>query len=125
MVGKVKVLLVDDNIQLLDSLKDFLSEKKDIDICGLLEDGQRAIEFLKDNHVDVLVLDIIMPKLDGMAVLDWLSENKTLAFPDIIVVTALRHEDVIRITSMKGVKYFMTKPFPMRSYIKESWRYRA
>lgn len=107
---KIKVLLVDDNIQLLESLKDFFSNKSDLTICGFAEDGQGAIEFLKDNTVDVLILDIIMPNLDGLAVLDWLSANKTKTFPDIIIVTALRHEDVVRITSMKGVKYFMTKP---------------
>jgi Response regulators consisting of a CheY-like receiver domain and a winged-helix DNA-binding domain len=109
-VEKVKVLLVDDNVQLLESLKDFLSDKSDIEVCGLAEDGQHAIRFLQDMHIDVLILDIIMPNLDGMAVLDWLTANKEVDFPDIIIVSALRHEDIVRITSMKGVKYFMTKP---------------
>ncbi len=107
---KVKLLLVDDNIQLLESLEDFFLSKSDIEICGSAEDGQRAIDFLKDNTVDVVILDIIMPNLDGMAVLDWLSMNKSKNFPSIIIVSALRHEDVVRITSMKGVTYFMTKP---------------
>ena len=109
-VEKTKILLVDDNVQLLESLQDFFSSKNDIEICGLAEDGQHAIDFLRDNTVDMLILDIIMPNLDGLAVLDWLSLNKANNFPDTIIVTALRHEDIVRITSMKGVKYFMTKP---------------
>lgn len=107
---KVKVLLVDDNIQLLESLQDFFSNKNDIEVSGFAEDGQHAIELLRNMHIDVVILDIIMPNLDGMAVLDWLSGNKEINFPDIIIVSALRHEDIVRITSMKGVKYFMTKP---------------
>lgn len=107
---KIKVLLVDDNLQLLESLQDFFSNKNDIEVCGLAEDGQHAIECLQNTSTDVLILDIIMPNLDGMAVLDWLSANKEINFPDVIIVSALRHEDIVRITSMKGVKYFMTKP---------------
>jgi two-component system, response regulator, stage 0 sporulation protein A len=109
-VEKIKILLVDDNVQLLESMNDFFLNKDDIEVCGLAEDGQHAIKFLQENTVDVMILDIIMPILDGMAVLDWLSTNKTNDFPDVIIVTALRHEDIVRITTMKGVKYFMTKP---------------
>lgn len=102
--------MVDDNLQFLESLSDYFSQKSDIEICGLAEDGLSAITFLTNTTVDLIILDIIMPNLDGMAVLDWLLKREIDPVPDVIVTTALRQEDVIRMTNEKGVKYFMTKP---------------
>jgi two-component system, response regulator, stage 0 sporulation protein A len=110
MAEKVKVLLVDDNKQLLMSLKDYFAKQTDVEVCGIAENGQKAIEFLKSSRADVMILDMIMPEMDGMAVLDWLANSEIEHIPDVIVATALGHEDIVRRASEMGVKYFMMKP---------------
>jgi two-component system, response regulator, stage 0 sporulation protein A len=110
MAEKVKVLLVDDNRQLLMSLKDYFARQTDVEVCGIAENGHLAIEFLKSSKVDVMILDIIMPQMDGLAVLDWLANREIENIPDVIVATALGHEDIVRRASEMGVKYFMMKP---------------
>ncbi|MDP2892615.1 MAG: sporulation transcription factor Spo0A [Bacillota bacterium] len=110
MSEKVKVLLVDDNRQLLMSLKDYFSRQGDIEVAGVAENGLLAIELMKRGGIDVLVLDIIMPQMDGLGVLDWLLSKEIPQVPDVVVMTAMGHEDIIRRVSDMGVKYFMVKP---------------
>lgn len=110
MAEKVKVLLVDDNRQLLMSLKDYFAKQTDVEVSGIAENGQKAIEFLKNSKVDVMILDMIMPEMDGMGVMDWLVNSEIEHIPDVIVATALGHEDIVRRASELGVKYFMMKP---------------
>jgi two-component system, response regulator, stage 0 sporulation protein A len=110
MSEKVKILLVDDNRQLIVSLKDFFSKQGDIEVAGVAENGLIAIEVLKKGGVDLVVLDIIMPQMDGLGVLDWLMSQGDSQTPDVVVITAMGHEEIIRRTSEMGARYFMMKP---------------
>lgn len=110
MAEKIKVLLVDDNRQVLRSLKEYFTGKSDLISCDTAENGIKATEFIANNKVDVMILDIIMPELDGFGVLDWLKAHETVSKPKVIVVTALGHEDIVRTAKEKGVRYFMMKP---------------
>lgn len=118
MVEKIKVLLVDDNRQVLRSLKEYFLSKSDLISCDTAENGLIATEFLANNKVDVMILDIIMPQLDGFGVLDWLKEHETIDTPKIILVTALGNEDIITTARDKGIKYFMMKPVAPEQLLK-------
>ncbi|NMA86455.1 MAG: response regulator transcription factor [Tissierellia bacterium] len=63
---KIKVLIVDDEKLIRDGLKIILSTYKDIEVVGLCEDGYAALDFIRKNPVDIILMDIRMPKCDGV-----------------------------------------------------------
>ena len=69
MEDKIRVLPVDDNPAILKLIGDFLSQKSDISLVGSACDGEQALTLIDQTQPDILLLDVIMPKLDGFAVL--------------------------------------------------------
>ncbi len=69
-VEKIKVCLVDDNKELVSMLESYVAAQEDMEVIGTAYNGQECLNLLKDKQPDVLVLDIIMPHLDGLAVLE-------------------------------------------------------
>lgn len=70
MVQKIKVCLADDNRELISLLREYLSSQDDMEVIGVAYNGQECLSVLENKNPDVLVLDIIMPHLDGLAVLE-------------------------------------------------------
>ncbi|MGK0537028.1 response regulator, partial [Bacillus sp. 'calajunan'] len=69
-VEKIKVSLVDDNKELESMLESYVAAQDDMEVIGTAYNGQECLKLLNDKQPDVLVLDIIMPHLDGLAVLE-------------------------------------------------------
>ena len=65
-MGKIKILIVDDEKLIRDGLKIILSTYDDIEVVGLCEDGYNALNFIRENPVDIILMDIRMPKCDGV-----------------------------------------------------------
>ena len=59
---KIKVLMVDDNVNMTGMVKDYFKKNKMIEISDVCHDGEEAIENIKKNKYDLLLLDLIMPK---------------------------------------------------------------
>ncbi|GIN73519.1 stage 0 sporulation protein A [Bacillus sp. J14TS2] len=113
---KIKVCLVDDNRELVGLLDEYLSAQEDIEVVGTAHNGQECLELLDDVEPDVLVLDIIMPHLDGLGVLGKLRElNKRV--PNVIMLTAFGQEDVTTKAVELGASYFILKPFDMEHLV--------
>lgn len=115
MVKKIKVCLVDDNRELIGLLEDYLSAQDDIEVIGVAFNGQDCLNILQEKDPDVLVLDIIMPHLDGLAVLQKLREMKKDNLPNVIMLTAFGQEDVTKSAVELGASYFILKPFDMEN----------
>lgn len=77
---KYKVLIVDDESLARTTLKKYLSERNDIEICGECEDGYECLRFFSSQKADILFLDIQMPKLTGFEVLELLPEKPAVIF---------------------------------------------
>lgn len=114
---KIKVCLVDDNRELIGLLEDYISEQDDMEVIGVAYNGQECLSILKDKDPDVLVLDIIMPHLDGLAVLSQLKEMKKENYPNVIMLTAFGQEDVTKKAVDLGAAYFILKPFDMENLV--------
>ncbi|MEH7178669.1 sporulation transcription factor Spo0A [Neobacillus vireti] len=112
---KIKVCVVDDNRELVGLLEDYISSQDDMEIAGIAHNGQDCLELLESTDTDVLVLDIIMPHLDGLAVLERLRELKKGAIPNVIMLTAFGQEDVTKKAVELGASYFILKPFDMEN----------
>ena len=70
MEGKLSVVVADDNERIISLLSDLLSTDEDIDIVGTAKNGQEAYDVIRKEKPDVVLLDIIMPMLDGLSVME-------------------------------------------------------
>ena len=110
-MNKIKLLMVDDNVQLIDALKEYFSKSSKIEVSLEAYDGQEGLELIekeKDNF-DVLILDLIMPNKDGIYVLEEM--KKRGIDKKVTVSTSYNTVEVIRKVSDYGVNYYMLKPF--------------
>ena len=110
---KIKVIMIDDNVSLVDMVKEYFKDNENIEIYkeahnGL--DGVKLLEQEKGNY-DVLLLDLIMPQKDGLYVLQQIKEKELDC--NVIVETSYNAQDVIRQVSEYGVSYFILKPFDL------------
>jgi len=112
-VEKIKVCIVDDNRELVALLDEYLSSQEDMEVIGVAYNGQECLNILNEKSPDVLVLDIIMPHLDGLAVLQKLKELNKAKKPNVIMLTAFGQEDVTKKAVDLGAAYFILKPFDM------------
>jgi two-component system response regulator (stage 0 sporulation protein A) len=112
---KIKVCVVDDNRELVGLLEEYISAQDDMEVVGTAHNGQECLEMLEETDPDVLVLDIIMPHLDGLAVLERLREIKKGTLPNVIMLTAFGQEDVTKKAVELGASYFILKPFDMEN----------
>ncbi|PFJ14929.1 sporulation transcription factor Spo0A [Bacillus cereus] len=114
-VEKIKVCLVDDNKELVSMLESYVAAQDDMEVIGTAYNGQECLNLLKDKQPDVLVLDIIMPHLDGLAVLEKMRHIERLRQPNVIMLTAFGQEDVTKKAVDLGASYFILKPFDMEN----------
>jgi two-component system response regulator (stage 0 sporulation protein A) len=111
-VPLLKVLIADDNREFTAMLKEFVTSQQDMDVVGVAHNGEEVISLVKETQPDVLVLDIIMPVMDGIGVLEQLHKS-SVQVPKIIMLTAFGQESVTRRAASLGVSYFILKPFDM------------
>lgn len=94
-MSTIKVCIVDDNRELVHLLEEYITSQGDMEVIGVAYNGQDCLQLLRDRDPDVLVLDIIMPHLDGLAVLEKLRMIKQ-PLPNVIMLTAFGQEDVTK-----------------------------
>lgn len=108
-MDKIKVLMIDDNVQLVEAVKEYFKSSKLIEISGVAYDGDTGYEAVSKEAYDVIILDLIMPNKDGMYVLERMKENNL--DKKVIVATSYNAQEVIREVSEFGVNYYILKPF--------------
>ncbi|GAB6099002.1 sporulation transcription factor Spo0A [Halanaerocella petrolearia] len=113
-----KVLLADDNKDFCNLLKEYLNQKEDFEVVGVANDGNEVLEQIEDVELDVLVLDIIMPHLDGVGVLEALNEKGLMGQFKIIMLTAFGQEDLTQRVVNLGADYYILKPFDLEKLSK-------
>ena len=112
MTAALKVLIADDNREFAEILGEFISEQPDMEVCGVALNGNDVLELVQQCRPDVLILDIIMPVLDGIGALERLTQMSS-SMPKVIMLTAFGQDSVTRRAIELGVSYFILKPFDM------------
>lgn len=109
----IKVVICDDNKELRDKIEEYLKTKKDIEVIAALPDGTNAVEAALKNDADALILDVIMPNLDGIGVLKKLDEEKNAKRPVVIMMMENVNDKISSTCLEMGADYFMIKPFEL------------
>ena len=116
---RIKILIADDNEEFCIVLKDYLNNQEDFDVIGISKNGIEALKFIKENKPDLVILDIIMPHLDGLGVLEQLNSDKDFKFaPKVIILSAVGQDKITQSAIKLGVDYYVIKPFDMDVFIK-------
>jgi two-component system response regulator (stage 0 sporulation protein A) len=108
---KTRVLVVENNKDLCEVIEAMLKEEDDIELAGTAYDGIQALEMIPKTQPDVILLDIIMPYLDGLEVLARLDETGVEERPKIVMLSAFEEEEMVRRCARLGADYYLLKPF--------------
>lgn len=115
----IKILIADDNDEFCIILKDYLNNQEGFNVVGIAKNGIEALKFIDENKPDLVILDIIMPHLDGLGVLEKLNLNKDSELaPKVIVLSAVGQDKITQNAIKLGVDYYVLKPFDMDVFIK-------
>jgi CheY-like chemotaxis protein len=121
LVAAKKILIVDDDANILELFRDVL-EDKGYQVTTYTR-GWEALQSVSRDAPDLIILDIMMPRVNGYEVCQILKENpKTKAIP-VIFLTALSHQDALRKAAEGGADDYLVKPCPPEKLIKHVERY--
>lgn len=115
MQNEIKVVIADDNKDFVDILQDYLANEGDISIIGTAYNGLETLDLISEKLPDVVILDVIMPHLDGIGVLEKLSYLDLTKRPKVIMLTAFGQENLTQKAVELGSDYFVLKPFDLET----------
>lgn len=115
---RIKVAIADDNREFCQIIAQFISAQEEFEVVGIAKDGIEALEIIEREKPHILVLDIIMPHLDGLGVLEKLHESEDEFFPKVIILSAVGQDKITQRAIELGASYYMVKPFDFQIFIK-------
>ncbi len=107
----IKLMIVEDNADLRCMIGDYFASQEDMEVVATASNGAEAWNMLAETEADVMLLDMIMPQMDGFELLSRMRQKKPAEKPEVIALTALCREDFVRRAIDLGVRYYMVKPF--------------
>ncbi len=117
-MGKLTVAIAEDNGDTLALLEDIVSNDEELDVVGTARNGEDIYHIIKEKEPDVVLLDVIMPKLDGLGVLDKIHQDTSMKkMPTFIMVSAIGQENVTEDAFNLGANYYIMKPFDEKAII--------
>ncbi|ADL13232.1 sporulation transcription factor Spo0A [Acetohalobium arabaticum] len=112
-----KVLLVDDNKEFCQLVREFIEEQENMEVIGVGNNGLEALDLIEEKDPDVVILDIIMPHLDGIGVLEELKEDGKINDLKVIMLTAFGQEELTQKVVELGANYYILKPFDLEKLV--------
>lgn len=92
---KLNVGIADDNELIVSLLSDIVAQDEELRVVGTARNGEEAYQMIKTKQPDVVLLDIIMPEMDGLAVMDKIKRDKTIKkSPEFIMISAIGKEGI-------------------------------
>lgn len=110
---RIKIVIADDNKEFCNILSEYLKKQDDLEIVGIAKDGLEALKLITQENPDMLVLDIIMPHLDGLGVLERINIMEIDNIPKIIVLSAVGQDKITQRAINLGADYYVVKPFEL------------
>lgn len=113
IMSKIKIVIVDDNERMVMLLSDVLNAEEELEVVGKAYDGLEALSIIKEKTPDVVLLDLFMPKIDGLAVMERVRSNPTeyATIPSFIILSSIGNESITDKAFKLGASYYIMKPF--------------
>ena len=109
---EVNVAIADDNERILDMLGEIIEQDQDLNLIGKADNGEDIYHLIKEKKPDVVLLDLIMPKMDGLSVMEKVNMDEQITKrPEFIIVTAVGQERITEDAFRKGASYYVMNPF--------------
>ena len=118
MKEKITVLIADDNQEFSKTLATYLGNENDMEVIGIAKDGVESVEQIKELLPDVAILDVIMPHLDGLGVLERINNSNIVKTPICIMLSAVGQDKITQKSIELGADYYVVKPFDIELLIK-------
>ena len=111
MNKKITILIADDNPDFANTLTGYIEEDSELEIIAIARDGKEAVEMILNTQPDVVLLDVIMPHLDGIGVLERINAAKMKKNPLCIMLSAVGQDKITQRALELGAEYYAIKPF--------------
>lgn len=110
MKTNIKVLIIDNNESMIKDIEKYFSSHEVIEVVACKKDGEEGLSYILNNekNIDVIVMDLILPRLDGLFILSELSKRKI--YKNIIISTNFKDERILEEANEYGIDYYMLKP---------------
>lgn len=118
MNEKISVLIADDNSDFSQILAKYIESQQDMEVVGIAKDGLEVIDIMNNLEPDIILLDVIMPHLDGLGVLEKINASTNLKKPVCIMLSAVGQDKVTQKAISLGAEYYIVKPFDIELLIK-------
>lgn len=118
MKEKITVLVADDNIDFATTLTENIEKQDDMEVIGMAKNGLEAVKMIENTQPDIVLLDVIMPHLDGLGVLEKIENMEIAKKPLVVMLSAVGQDKVTGRAIQLGAEYYIVKPFEMDILIK-------
>lgn len=106
-----RIAVVDDNPDFVNILSDILALQEGMEVAGTAANGLDAVELIQKEKPQIVILDIIMPLLGGIGVIEKINSLQMQDPPRFIILSAAGQYDIVQIALSLGASYFIMKPF--------------
>ena len=111
MSKKIRVVIADDNAEFSKTLSEHLNNEEDMEVVGIAKDGTEAYDIILNKTPDVAILDVIMPHMDGLGILEKLNNSSIEKKPLCVMLSAVGQDKITQRSIALGAQYYMVKPF--------------
>ncbi|MBE6948492.1 MAG: sporulation transcription factor Spo0A [Ruminococcaceae bacterium] len=116
MDNKILVAIADPNDEIRGMLSEALGMEGTFRVCGSVGDGISALELVRRTNPSILIMDVILPKLDGMGVLEKINAMPGKK-PEVIITSAFAREHIVGTALNLGAAYFLQKPYDVAQVV--------
>lgn len=118
---ELRVIIADNNVQDRESKKKIM-EEVGMKVILSTGDGSKALAAIRQNKADIVVMDMVLPGVDGIGILEDVKKQDGIKRPIFIIETALRMENLIEQAIQNGADYYMMKPISNKMLIKRMYQ---
>ena len=115
----LRVAIADDNERMVEILGSILQKDNELNLVGKAHNGEDVYHMIKEKEPDVVLLDLIMPKMDGLSVMEGVNQDQTIKkHPKFIVISAIGQEGITEDAFHLGAAYYIMKPIDNDTVLK-------
>ena len=117
MNKNIKVMILNNDMEFLLLLKNYINAQKNMNIVFWACDGTNAIQYIRHTKPDILLLDIVMYEKNGLTVLEEISKEPKYDMPLVFIMSSISDDRIIQKAISLGAMYYFIKPFNIKKIV--------